>query len=84
MLMTTWNNGCEQTRYPGILRTRTGYRVRVRAVDPKTGTLKERNEHFVGISQEEAIRQQSLMRMEIRRGGPDAAPVREKSTAPLP
>ncbi len=78
MLMTTWNHGCERTRFPGILRTRTGYRVRVRALDPKTGTLKERNEHFVGITQEEAIRRQAKLRSEIRHGGPDAAPVREK------
>src|SRR5262249_18320387 len=67
MLMATWNDGCERTRYPGILRTRTGYRVRVRAVDPRTGTLKERNEHFDGISQDEALRRQAHLREEIRR-----------------
>jgi len=78
MLMATWNDGCERTKFPGILRTRTGYRVRVRAVDPKTGTMEERNEHFAGISQEEAIRQQAQMRTEIRRGGLDAPAVREK------
>ena len=62
MLMTTWNNGCERTRFPGILRTRTGYRVRVRAVDPRTGMLKERNEHFAGITQEQAIREQAKLK----------------------
>jgi integrase len=81
MLMATWNDGCERTRYPGILRTRTGYRVRVRALDPRTGTLKERNEHFVGITQEEAQRRQAELRDEIRRGGPAVTAAREKYAA---
>jgi len=36
MEMASWMNGCKPTRLPGIFETRTGYRVRVRAVDPIT------------------------------------------------
>src|SRR5262245_4488214 len=78
MYMATWNDGCDRTRYPGILRARGGYRVRVRAVDPRTGTLKEKNEYFEGITQEEAIRIQAEFKAEIKRGGPNAVPVRER------
>ena len=67
--MTSWTDGCEPTRYPGIYRTKTGYRVRVRAIDPRTGMLKERNQEFEKITQEQAVVKQAEMRDEIRRGG---------------
>lgn len=66
MLMTSWNVGTKPTRYPGILKTETGYRVRVRAVDPKTGTLKEKNREFEAIDVDEALRRQTRLRAEIR------------------
>ena len=34
-LMTSWNVGAKPTRYPGIFKTENGFRVRVRAVDPR-------------------------------------------------
>lgn len=66
MLMTSWNVGAKPTRYPGIFKTETGYRVRVRAVDPKTGTLKEKNREFEAIDLDEALRRQTRLRAEIR------------------
>jgi hypothetical protein len=38
MLMTSWNVGNKSTRYPGIFKTESGFRVRVRATDPRTNT----------------------------------------------
>jgi integrase len=67
--MTSWTDGCEPTRYPGIYRTKTGYRVRVRAIDPRTGMLKERNQEHENITQEQAVVKQAEMRNEIRQGG---------------
>jgi integrase len=67
--MTSWMDGCKPTRYTGIYKTGTGYRVRVRAMDPRTGTLKERNQEFENITQEQAVVKQAEMKEEIRRGG---------------
>ncbi len=66
MLMTSWNDGNKPTRYPGIFKTENGFRVRVRATDPRTNTLKEKNQEFVGINLEEALQRQLLLRAEIR------------------
>lgn len=66
--MTTWTDGCNPTRYPGIYKTATGYRVRVRAIDPRTGTLKERNQEFENITQEQAVVKQAELKNEIRQG----------------
>jgi len=66
MLMTSWNVGAKPTRYPGIFKTENGFRVRVRATDPRTNTLKERNQDFPGINLEEALQRQLLLRAEIR------------------
>lgn len=66
MLMTSWNVGATPTRYPGIFKTEKGYRVRVRALDPRTDTLKERNKEFEGIDLNEALQRQLLLRAEIR------------------
>jgi hypothetical protein len=53
----------------GIYKTGTGYRVRVRAMDPRTGTQKEVNREFEGISLEEAVVKQAELRGGIRSGG---------------
>ena len=68
MLNMTWMQGCAKTRYPGIFRTRTGYRVRVRAVDPRTGTLKEANREYDGVDLHQALLNQTQLRDEIRSG----------------
>jgi len=67
--MTSWTDGCEPTRYPALYKTKTGYRVRVRAIDPRTGMLKERNQEHENITQEQAVVKQAEMRNEIRQGG---------------
>ncbi len=64
-----WMDGCKPTRYPGIYKTPSGYRVRVRAVDPRTGTQKEMNQQFDGISMEEAVIKQAQLRDGIRISG---------------
>jgi len=69
MLQMTWMQGCAKTRYPGIFKTTSGYRVRVRAVDPRTGTLKEANREYENVDLREALLRQAEMREEIRRGG---------------
>ncbi len=66
MLMTSWNVGATPTRYPGIFRTERGYRVRVRALDPRTATLKEKNKEYDGINLEQALQLQLHLRAEIR------------------
>ena len=64
-----WMAGCKPTRHSGIYKTKEGYRVRVRAVDPRTGTMKESNREFEGIDLDEAVVRQSEMRQEICAGG---------------
>ena len=64
--MTDWMRGCKPTRYAGIWKTTNGYRVRMRAIDPRTGMQKERNQEFENISIEEAVLQQQRLRAEIR------------------
>ncbi len=66
MLMTSWNVGNKPTRYPGIFKTEKGYRVRVRALDPRTDTLKERNKEYENINLEQALQLQLKLRAEIR------------------
>ncbi|MSP63855.1 MAG: site-specific integrase [Myxococcales bacterium] len=66
--MSDWMEDCSKTRRQGIWKTPTGYRVRVRAVDPRTGTLKARNQKFVGITLQEAIVKQAEMKSEILSG----------------
>lgn len=61
-----WMDGCKPTKYVGIWKTTTGYRVRVRAIDPRTGTKREKNERFENITIEEALLQQQRLRAEIR------------------
>ncbi len=61
-----WMDGCKPTKYVGIWKTTAGYRVRVRAMDPRTGTQKERNREFANISIEEAVLEQQRLRAEIR------------------
>jgi integrase len=76
MLNMTWMQGCTKTRYAGIFKTPSGYRVRVRAMDPRTGTLKEGNREFEGIDLREALLQQTQMRDEITKGGVSAQRLR--------
>jgi hypothetical protein len=64
----TWMQGCTKTRYAGIFKTKSGYRVRVRAMDPRTGTLKEANRECDGVDLRQALLNQAQMREEIRRG----------------
>src|SRR5580704_18437622 len=68
MLQMTWMNGCKRTRYPGIFKTDKGYRLRVRAKDPRTGTMKEANREYEGIDLKKAFLKQQQMRDEIRHG----------------
>jgi integrase len=76
MLNMTWMQGCTKTRYAGIFKTPSGYRVRVRAMDPRTGTLKEGNREYEGIDLREALLQQTRMRDEITKGGVSAQRLR--------
>ena len=46
-----------------------GYRVRVRAMGPKTGMLKGANREFEGITLEEAVVKQAELRGAIQAGG---------------
>ncbi len=68
-VMSNWMEGCKPTKHSGIYKTDTGYRVRVRATDPRTGTLKELNREFEGISLDEAVVKQVQLRAAIRSGG---------------
>jgi len=64
-----WMAGCKPTKHSGIYRQPTGYRVRVRAIDPKTGTSKEVNREFEGITLDQALVKQAELRGWIRSGG---------------
>ena len=64
-----WMAGCKPTKHSGIYRTHRGYRVRVRAMDPRTGMLKGVNREFEGITLEEAVVKQAELRGSIRAGG---------------
>jgi integrase len=63
--MSNWMIGWKPTRYPGIFEGNGGYRVRVRAIDPQTGTLKEVNRVFNAITLREAIAKQVELRNEM-------------------
>ena len=65
----SWKDGCEPTRYPGIFATKKGYRVRARAIDPRTGRERDVNLDLEGITIEIAIARQAELRAEIRSGG---------------
>src|SRR5450432_1971973 len=64
-----WMEGCKPTKHSGIYKTSTGYRVRVRARDPRTGTQKEMNREFEGISLDQAVVKQAELRLSIQSGG---------------
>src|SRR5262249_42800184 len=72
MLISSWNAGAKPPRYAGIFKTATGYRVSVRAMDPRTDTLKEKNQEFEGIDLDEALQRQLQLRAEIREAGEPA------------
>lgn len=70
--MPNWMDGCTPTRYPGIMQATSGYRIRARAVDPKTGALREVNRLFENITcVEDALIKQAELRKMVRRGGPE-------------
>jgi integrase len=64
-----WMAGCKPTKHSGIYKTATGYRVRVRAMDPRTGTTREVNREFEGIMLDQAVVRQAELREWIRSGG---------------
>lgn len=66
----SWLDGCKPTRHSGIWKTKEGYRVRARAVDPRTGALREANRQYAKITLEEALVKQAELRAGIRRGRP--------------
>lgn len=68
LVMAHWMAGVKPTEYPGIWKTETGYRVRVRAMDPRSGMRKEANRHFEGITLKEAVKRQVKMRDELLEG----------------
>jgi integrase len=63
--MPNWMAGWRPTRSPGIFEGRSGYRVRVRAIDSRTGTLKEVNRTYDKISLKEAVAKQAELREEL-------------------
>jgi integrase len=65
-MASTWKDGTKPTRYPGILKTPTGFRIRVRATDPRNGTMKEANQNFEGITLEQAIVKQAELKAGLR------------------
>src|SRR5438094_9835925 len=63
---TNWRDGVvRNTKYTGIYETKKGYRVRVRAVDPRTGTMKGANREFERITLQEALAKQVELRAEL-------------------
>ena len=66
--MTNWMKGCEETKYRGVYKTKKGYRIRVRAVDPRTGKLKEVNRTLKGVTLEEAVVKRAEEKTKIRKG----------------
>ena len=74
--MGSWNTGCASTGHSGIFKTKNGYRVRVRAIDPRTGTLKEANREYEGITIREALVRREAMRADL--GAPVAAAARQR------
>jgi integrase len=67
--MANWMNGCTKTRHPGIFRTNTGYRIRVRAMNPRTGTQEERNREFHGITIDQALIHKADLLRDIQESG---------------
>ncbi|MBI5527685.1 MAG: site-specific integrase [Deltaproteobacteria bacterium] len=73
--LTRRSAAMEKTKYAGIYKAASGYRVRAYATDPKTGKIKEVDRVLKGISLKEAIRRQADLRDEIARcGEADATP----------
>src|SRR5262245_24973039 len=68
---TNWLDGCTPTKYEGIWKFTGGYRVRVRAMDGKTGTMKEVKRRFRGITLEQAAVHKAERTAEMRPGCPE-------------
>src|SRR6185503_17059557 len=65
MAMQSWNRGWERTQWPGVYVRGDLYRVRVRAVDPRSGRLRERNRIVRGIAPAEIAERRLAMRDEL-------------------
>jgi integrase len=70
-------------KYPGIQKTKTGYRVRVRALDPRTGRMKGVKRLYEGITLEEAIAKQLALRDELQSAAQRSEQVRVGDFAKL-
>lgn len=67
-----WHKDLEKTKYPGIFRTPSGYRIRVRTTDQRTGMQREANRAFDGISLNEALAKRTEMLAELQaESGPE-------------
>jgi integrase len=67
MNMASWNDGWKRTRYPGIWEKNGSYRVRVRAIVPATGKMKEVNRVFDGLTLKQAVAKQVQQRDELQK-----------------
>ncbi len=63
----------KQTKSPGIKKTKRGYRIEVRATDPKTGKRIGRDREIIGISKNEAVALRSQWKEELLMGRQEKA-----------
>lgn len=73
-----WMAGAKPTKHTGIWKTSKGYRVRARAVDPRTGAQREANRHYEAITLDQAVARQLELRQELRAGGREEQQERPK------
>src|SRR5438552_1362679 len=66
--MPNWRKSCQPTRYPGIFKTQSGCRIRVRTADPRTGTMKGVNKEFRNITLNEALAKHEELRQNLESG----------------
>jgi integrase len=64
--MSSWNSGWQRASSPGIYSSGGSWRIRIRAVDRKTGRLRERNRILEGVSFDEAQAVRESLRGELR------------------
>jgi integrase len=67
MEMASWNNGWKATRYPGIWEKDGSYRVRVRAVVPATGMMKEVNRVYDNLTLKQSVAKQAELHVDLQR-----------------
>lgn len=80
MAAHNWTQGLKQTKYQGIWKSPTGYRIRVRGTDPRTGEKREANQHLLGLTLDQAVVKQVEMRQQLLTS-PQAESQREKFAA---